>query len=105
MRIPNALMPHKVTVQPLNGSTPTGAVFGDPVTVRAYVEDKTELVTTGQSQEVISSATVFLDPENYVGDGSKVTIWLGTPRQRTAKVLTSQFLDNKFLSNVQLLLE
>jgi hypothetical protein len=99
------LMPHKVTLEKYAGASPVGDVYADPVTVRASVEDVNELVTNSDGQEVVSSTRVFIDPENWVPAGSRVTVWVGAPQERTAKVITAATFQNAFLGNVELRLE
>lgn len=89
MRIPARMMPHggKLTYEVLEGLTGKGQKFGDAVTPgRAMIQESRRLVKGAASEEV-STAQVWLDPEHHVPIGSKMTIWLGTPRQRTTTVL------------------
>ncbi|GGM65191.1 hypothetical protein GCM10012275_39670 [Longimycelium tulufanense] len=90
MQIPTALLPHTITVRPYLGTGPYGDVFGDPVTIRrAYVEDRRQLVRSPTGEEVISETTVRTQPGVHIPIGSKVTVWHGTPHERTARVITA----------------
>lgn len=106
MRTPDMMMPQRVILEALEGSTATGAVFAPPTDpVRAAVDDQETLVRNSAGAEVVSATTVLLDLENWVSAGSKVTVWPGMPQQRTAKVITSATFQNAFQSIVQLKLE
>lgn len=105
MRIPDMMMPHKVDIQAKTGTTATGTKWAAVVTVRASIEDNQELVRDQAGNEVVSSTTVFVDPENVVPAGSKVTVWKGLPNQRTAVVLAVAAPSNRYLSHVKLRLE
>ncbi|MEV0586323.1 hypothetical protein [Nonomuraea sp. NPDC050310] len=79
-------MRHTITVQPYIGSGPGGRVFGAPVTYRAYVQDKRQLVRNAAGQEVVSEATAYVgDPAANIPADSKVTV----PAGRTALVITA----------------
>jgi hypothetical protein len=105
MRIPDMLMPHTVDLQAKTGTTATGTKWAAPVTVRASIEDTQELIRDLLGNEVVSSTTVFVDPENVIPAGSKVTVWKGLPNQRTALVLAVSSPSNTYLSHCKLKLE
>ncbi len=63
MQFSAALLPHTVTVRPYEGTSPYGEVFGDPVTHRAFVEDRRRLVISASGEEVISETTVYIGPD------------------------------------------
>ncbi|WP_017972523.1 hypothetical protein [Actinopolyspora halophila] len=71
--IPRWLLVHSVDIAPYEGHSATGPVYGDPVTHRAFVEDRNRLVRNGQGEEVTSSTTVYLPPGTAVPTGSRVT--------------------------------
>lgn len=89
MQLPAALLPHTVTVHPYAGTGPYGDVFGDPVVVRGFVEDGRRLVVSASGEEVVSETTVYTGPDLVVPVGSTVTVWRGTPQERTARVITA----------------
>lgn len=93
-------LPHRVTITPFAGETPTGDIWGAPIPdVPAYVEQKTRLVVDRRStsptkgQEVTATTFVVLMPENDIVPRAKVTVWPGTPRERTSEVIDSAFFD------------
>jgi hypothetical protein len=93
--IPAALLPHRITVRPYLGSGPYGDVFADPVTVRrAFVEDRRRLVRSADGDEVISETTVRTRPGEHIPVRSLVTVWAGTPHERTGRVITSNLFDH-----------
>lgn len=74
---------HQVTVEPYLGDNGYGPQYGDSVTVRCFLEEKTRLVRDPDGREVTSSSTVYcrLDavdapPESRVTlpDGRKTTV-------------------------------
>ena len=92
MRLPRALMPHKVKVRAAIGYGNGGTVFDPaapkpPAEYRAYIEDKVRIIRDGSGQEATSTAAVWLDPERNAPELSEVTIWVGTPRERTSHVV------------------
>lgn len=93
MRVPRALLPHRVTVRRYLGTGAAGPVLGDPVELRAYVEDARRLVRRGiDGVEVVSETTVYLAPlpaGEEIPPESEVT----TPT-RTARVITASAFDH-----------
>ena len=94
MQLPAALLPHAVTVRPYTGTGPYGDTFGDPVTVRAFVEDARRLVVAAGGEEAVSETTVYTEPDLAVPAGSHITVWPGTARERTARVITTTFYNH-----------
>lgn len=88
-------LPHQVMITPLVGEGAEGDIWGSPVSAPAYVEQKTRLVVDRRStsrtsgQEVTSSTAVVLLPEHDTLPRSRVTVWPGTPRERTSEVIDS----------------
>lgn len=105
MRIPKVLMPHKVKLEAYNGASSTGSTFAVATVKPAFVEDHQQLVRDGNGHEVVSATRVFLNPEDFVPAGSRVTVWIGNPQERTATVIAAVTADNNFLAQIQLLLE
>jgi hypothetical protein len=89
VQVPTALLPHIITVRPFLGSGPYGDVFGDPVTYRAFAEDRRRLVRSASGEEVTSETTIHTGPDAVVPVGSQVTVWADTPHERTARVITT----------------
>lgn len=94
MQVPAALLPHIITVRPYTATSPYGDVLGDPVTLRAFVEDRRRLVVAVSGEEVISETTAYAGPDLAVPIGSTVTVWPGTPQERTARVITATRYDH-----------
>lgn len=89
-------LPHKVTVQLLAGEGAEGPTFSAPDIGRpAYVEQKTRLVVDRRSssptfnQEITASTFVIMLTADDMAPGSLITVWAGTPRERTAAVIDS----------------
>jgi len=88
--IPAHMTPHTVTVQPLTGSGGMGPVYGPAVEdIPAMVEEGATLVRDASAAEVASSARVHCAWDVVAPPGSKVTLWTGTAKERTAEVITA----------------
>lgn len=106
-------LPHRVTLQALEGEGPEGDIWADAVPdVPAYVEQKTRLVVDRRSgsptagQEVTSTTFVVLLLENDILPRSRVTVWDGTSRARTSEVIDSAYFEYRGTpSHVELFLE
>lgn len=94
MQVPAELLPHTVTVRSFQGSGPYGEVFGGPTIHQAFIEDRRRLVVSASGEEVISETTVYTGPDVAVPVGSRVTVWTGTPYDRTARVITASRYDH-----------
>lgn len=91
-------LPHRVTIQPLEGDGAEGDLWGETRTDRpAYVEQKSRLVVDRRStsptfgQQVTSTTFVVLLPEDDAQPRSRVTVWGGTSRTRASEVIDSAF--------------
>lgn len=106
MRIPKRLLPHTIRVEPMLGTGARGEVFGPAQEwKRAYVEDKRQMVVSSDGDDIVSNSFVVLDPERVLPEGSRVTMWPGTVRERAARVIGSSFYDFPRLpSNLQIFL-
>ena len=89
-------LPHRVILTPFEGDTAEGDAWGTPIRdVPAYAEQKTSLRVDRRStsptsgQEITSRTTVVLMPEHDVAPRTKVTVFQGTPRERTSEVVDS----------------
>lgn len=106
-------LPHRVTLQALAGEGAEGDVWADPRPDRpAYVEQKTRLVVDRRAtsptfgQEVTSTTFVVLLLDDDCQPRTKVTVWPGTPRERTSEVITSEYFEYRGTpSHVELFLE
>ena len=57
--LPLWLQPHKVTVKPFLGSGPYGDVYGDPVEVRCFRDERRQIVRNANGDEVVSEVSIF----------------------------------------------
>jgi hypothetical protein len=93
VRIPRALLPHTIKVEAYLGSGPYGDAWDEPVTIRhAQVDDKRRVVRAPDGSEVVSETTVRLELHHQIPPGSRVTVWPGTPLERTATVISASLL-------------
>lgn len=85
MLIPAFLLQHTVTVEPYEGSSARGPVFGALVEVACLLEEKHRMVRNREGNEVVSSATFYcrLDAVTAPPE-SRVTL----PSGRVTTVLT-----------------
>lgn len=93
-------LPHRVDLQLPGGEGAEADVPGDERVNRpAYVEQKTRLVVDRRAespslgQEITATTFVVLLPEDDVPPRTNVTVWKGTPRERTAEVVDVAFFD------------
>lgn len=92
-------LPHRVMIRRLLGEGAEGDIWSDPVTVPAYVEQKARLVVDRRStsptsgQEITSSTTLVVFLKDDALPRSRVTVWAGTPRERTSEVIASAYGD------------
>lgn len=81
--IPEFLLQHTVTIEPFEGNGANGPVYGAPVEVPCFRDDKRRLVRSASGSQVVSSSTVFCQPGTVAPPESRVD--LGT---RVATVIT-----------------
>lgn len=100
-RIPAGILEHEVTIRDrIAVPQPDGALHGAPrtrpalVVMREQVVVDARIASATQGAEVRSSAHVLLQPEDYAPPGSLMTIWAGTPMERTAEVITTAYLEH-----------
>ena len=93
-------LPHRVNVQRLAGEGSEGTTYSPSEPSRpAYVEQKTRLVVDRRStsatfnQEITSTTFVVMLTADDMPPGSLVTVWPGTPRERTSPVIDSALYD------------
>lgn len=106
-------LPHRVTIKPHEGDGAEGDIWGTPRENRpAYVEQKSRLVVDRRStsptsgQEITSTTFVVLLTVDDTLPRSRVTVWAGTPRERTSEVIDSAYFDYAGTpSHVELYLE
>lgn len=73
--IPQWLLVHTVTVEPLTGRSSTGKLYGPPVPLRCMAQDARRLVRNPAGDEVLSTLTLYANPGTTatVPAGSRVT--------------------------------
>ncbi|MFP7833131.1 hypothetical protein [Marisediminicola sp. LYQ134] len=86
--------PHTVSIQNYRRGGGMGSGFDDPRDVAAEVRDEQRLVRNADGKEVVSSTQVTVPITETVPLQSKVTVWPGTARERTAQVLAVGTDDN-----------
>lgn len=95
MRLPRLLTPHKVRVAYFLGEGPSGPLWGEPEEVSGvYVEDVQELVLDDSGAEIVSKGKVYFPPETAPTEGSRVTVWQGTRRERESTVVRVSWFDH-----------
>lgn len=88
-------LPHRVSIQILEGEGAEGEIWSTKTDVPAYVEQKARLVVDRRStsptsgQEITSSTFVVLLLTDDILPRSRVTVWGGTSRARTSEVIDS----------------
>ena len=107
-------LPHRVVITAHLGDGAEGDIWGAPMNdIPAYVEQKTRLRVDRRStsptsgQEITSTTTIVLLPEHDVAPRTKVTVWPGTPRERTSEVVDSALgmYDQRTPNHVEIYLE
>lgn len=97
VRLREKHLPHRVTIQILEGEGAEGEVWVTKTNVPAYVEQKAHLRVDRRStsatsgQEITSSTFVVLLLDNDILPRSRVTVWAGTSRARTSEVIDSAY--------------
>lgn len=93
-------LPHRVTITRFLGDGPEGDLWAEPVEgVPAYVEQKTKLRVDRRStsptsgQEITTTTFLVLLTKDDVLPRTRITVWPGTPRERTSEVVDSEFYD------------
>jgi hypothetical protein len=74
MGLPLRKRTHTITVEPFQGDSAYGPVFGAPVQVTCRVDEAQRLVRSNTGEEVVSSSTVFCDLDTVIPAGSRVTV-------------------------------
>jgi hypothetical protein len=91
-RLPSFLLQHTVTIEPYQGNGANGPVYGAPVTVKCFRDDKRRLVRGSNGSQVVSESTVYCLPGTVAPPESRIN--LGT---RVATVITSADRDGGHL--------
>ncbi|MEU5130027.1 hypothetical protein [Streptomyces mobaraensis] len=85
MKVPAALLRHRVTVAPYIGDTAYGPAYGPEQTVRALVAAAVRQVRRSDGRETVSTAQVIAAPGLSCPPGSRVTL----PDGRVTTVLST----------------
>lgn len=72
--IPAFLLRHTAVIEPYEGSGGLGDVYGDPVTVRGFADDKRRLVRDATGEQVVSETTFYCRLDTVAPPGSRVTV-------------------------------
>jgi hypothetical protein len=90
--IPRFLLQHKAVIEPYEGTSAKGPLYGPPVTVRCLAIDKRKLVRGADQDQVISETQVYCRPSVVAPVHSRVTVF-----GRSATVITVDNADGGFL--------
>jgi hypothetical protein len=86
--IPAYLLQHTATIEPYEGSGASGPVYGTPVAVRCYREDKRRKVRAANGATVIAETTLWCPLDTVAPAGSRVDLG-----DRTSDVIVSARYD------------
>lgn len=82
--LPRFLLQHQVVIEPFQGTGANGPVYGPPVTVPCFRDDKRRLVRAPNGSQVVSESTVYClpgtvaPPESRINLGSRVATVITT---------------------------
>lgn len=87
---------HEITVVPYLGEGAYGSTYGPESTAAGFVDDSRKSVRTAGGDEVVSEATFYGPPDlaDRFAPESRVTLWAGSPAERTATVITLKRLSS-----------
>ncbi|MBB4915094.1 hypothetical protein [Streptosporangium saharense] len=72
--LPDWLLRHTAVVEPFEGDSAYGPVYGAPVTVRCLADDERRRVRDSKGDEVVSEITLYMEPGVRCPAGSQVTV-------------------------------
>jgi len=72
--IPGYLLRHTATIEPYLGAGAHGDLFGPPVTVACFADDKRRRVRSAGGDEVISETTLYCRLDTDAPAGSRVAV-------------------------------
>ena len=100
--IPTAVLPHKVTIEPLEGTAGVGSpVYGRPLRLRGEMKRKRRSVKSPTGAKVTSTATCVIRPNPKVTALSRLT-----HRARTYTIIYIDEVDaGQHTHHVELILE
>lgn len=88
MALPRFLLQHSVSVEAYLGATGRGPTYGAAATVKCFKQNVQKLIRTPSEGQVLSTATLYVNPDVNIPLFSRVTL-----DGRTATVLTVKILD------------
>lgn len=80
-----------------------GQSWGSSVSFPAMVEEGARMVRDEDAREVVSSARVHCDFSLNMPVGSKLTLWVGTVRERESTVISVMGSDHPVIPGYQTL--
>lgn len=86
--------PHTIQVEDTQGRGGKDRIPGATRSLSAEVKDQQRLVRAADGTQSVSSSTVTVPIDSAVEAGSLVTVWPGTPQERTAAVIAVQRDEN-----------
>lgn len=72
--LPGWLLTHTATVEPLQGQSGTGPLWGAAVTVPCFVDQQRKLARDQDNREVVASTRLYCRLSEPVTPGSRVTV-------------------------------
>ncbi|MFF7553568.1 hypothetical protein ACFZA9_11860 [Streptomyces olivaceus] len=84
-RVPGWLLRHRITIEEYLGDSSTGALYGPPQQVRAFVDEQTRAVVSPGGETVTSSSTAYTAPGTTAPPLSRVML----PSGRVTKVIAA----------------
>ncbi|WP_432164866.1 hypothetical protein [Streptomyces sp. bgisy031] len=103
-QVPAFLLQHEVKVEPYEGSSSKGDVYGPAAVVRCLIDERTQMVTSPGGEQVTSGSSYITRPNHRPPPKSRVTL----PDGRITKVITIARADGGNLpvpSNTQVYLQ
>lgn len=75
MKVPGWLLPHRITIEPYEGDTAYGPLYGPPAAdVAALVTETVRTVRNPQGREVTSTAQIITAPDVPCPAESRITL-------------------------------
>lgn len=86
MSVPARFLPHTVSVRDRAAGGGMGGGHAAARSVHAFVVDEQKVIRNPAGEEVVSNTQVSVDIDETIPVGSLVTVWVGDPSEREAKV-------------------
>lgn len=88
MRLPPALLGHRITVEPFLGTNADGPAYGPPVEHRCLISDRRQLVRATDGRELVARHSIHLAAGTDIPLESRATV-----RGREVTVVSVQVRD------------